>query len=137
MQTPIRFFGMIWTAASTSFVFVSGCSGSYGDSLHSDAGANTTSTPVQDDEKGAPSAVGTTGDPSGPPASAAGARLPKKCTSEADCAGACPRDAKGCTCADTPEGRLCIPTCDTDEECPILPERSLVCSAQKICTPKQ
>src|SRR4051794_21015742 len=46
---------------------------------------------------------------------------PAPCTAEAECTNKCPPGAKGCTCATTPEGKACIPTCTADADCASLP----------------
>jgi hypothetical protein len=72
-----------------------------------------------------------------PPSGSGGATpLPKQCAAEQDCSGACPPEAKGCACADAPDGKRCLPTCTADADCPTLPGSALVCSPQKVCMPK-
>jgi hypothetical protein len=64
---------------------------------------------------------------------------PAACTVQADCeaADACPPDAtKGCTCTDTPQGKLCIPACDTDADCPEPSDQTLVCGQAGVCVPQ-
>ena len=61
------------------------------------------------------------------------------CTLESDCSaqGACPPDAaKGCTCAQTPQGQFCIPQCSTDADCPTPPDMTLICSPDGTCIPE-
>lgn len=63
---------------------------------------------------------------------------PVSCTIEADCGqqGACPQGAtKGCTCATTPDGKLCVPLCSTDNDCPQPPGQTLTCAEEGICIP--
>jgi len=63
---------------------------------------------------------------------------PTSCTEEADCLvpGACPTEAaKGCTCADTPDGSFCIPLCDSDADCPAPPGMVMICGTGGICVP--
>ena len=60
---------------------------------------------------------------------------PTSCAVEADCVGACPAGSVGCTCEATPMGDLCVPTCETDEDCPA--GEGLVCLlAKHICVPE-
>lgn len=60
---------------------------------------------------------------------------PKTCTGDADCAGACPPGAVGCTCGTTPMGKLCIPTCTKDADCPAgMMGETLTCK-QGVCAP--
>jgi hypothetical protein len=62
---------------------------------------------------------------------------PRACTTEADCAGACPAGSRGCTCADSPRGRSCVPSCTTDADCPTTPLGALRCEAMlRICVPR-
>ena len=53
-----------------------------------------------------------------PPADGGMTMGPKTCTQNSDCVGACPMGSKGCTCATTPMGKACIPTCTVDADCP-------------------
>ena len=65
---------------------------------------------------------------------------PMTCTVEADCqaAGACPEDAQlGCTCSTTPDGKFCVPTCNTTEDCPNPPDRTLICGTDNLCVPQE
>ena len=59
---------------------------------------------------------------------------PKSCTAEADCVGACPPGSIGCTCAATPMGKACIPTCAKDADCPMGMMGQLTCQ-QGVCAP--
>lgn len=60
---------------------------------------------------------------------------PKTCTSPADCNGACPQGSIGCTCANSPMGMICVPTCNTTADCPMGPMgMQLVCN-NGVCTP--
>ncbi len=68
-----------------------------------------------------------------------GSSGPTPCTVETDCdaAGACPPDATlGCTCAQTPTGRFCVPSCTTSADCPQPPGQTLVCGPQGFCVPQ-
>ena len=59
---------------------------------------------------------------------------PQSCMAEADCQGACPPGSQGCTCADSPMGMICVPTCTTAADCPDLPGMTFQCNGG-ICTP--
>jgi hypothetical protein len=61
---------------------------------------------------------------------------PTSCTSTADCADACPAGSAGCTCASTPAGQRCVPTCSTDADCPVLPGQAFTCRAG-TCVPSR
>ena len=64
---------------------------------------------------------------------------PTPCTQQLDCevARACPQDAtRGCVCAQTPQGKLCIPKCFASADCPKPPGQTLICSAQGTCIPQ-
>jgi hypothetical protein len=60
---------------------------------------------------------------------------PPPCSSDGDCVNACPSGSKGCTCATTPGGRGCVPTCSVSADCPVVPDGVLTCSASHVCTP--
>ena len=66
---------------------------------------------------------------------------PPSCVDESDCVDACPDGALGCTCAETPQGDLCVPTCANDDDCTDLaggPPGGLTCNeAEGICVPAQ
>lgn len=59
---------------------------------------------------------------------------PKSCTQASDCTGACPPGSDGCTCADSPMGMICVPTCTTSADCPMGPMGQLVCQ-NGVCVP--
>ncbi len=60
---------------------------------------------------------------------------PTSCTVEADCVDQCPAGSLGCTCEATPDGDLCVPTCEVDDDCPA--GEGLVClQAKGICVPE-
>lgn len=60
---------------------------------------------------------------------------PKVCTAAADCVGACPPGSVGCTCATTPMGMNCVPTCTKDADCPAgMMGQTLTCKAG-VCSP--
>jgi hypothetical protein len=65
---------------------------------------------------------------------------PVACEVEADCAAAdaCPPEAgMGCTCATDPMGqKMCVPLCQTDDDCPLDPVMSLICAPEGICVPE-
>jgi hypothetical protein len=60
---------------------------------------------------------------------------PKSCTTTADCNGACPQGSVGCTCADTPMGKICIPTCNTSADCPVGPNGQQLTCTNGTCVP--
>ena len=64
---------------------------------------------------------------------------PVSCTSDNDCLveGACPDDAAlGCSCATTPEGDFCIPSCNSDNDCPAIEGLTLICGMEGNCIPQ-
>jgi len=64
---------------------------------------------------------------------------PTACTDNSDCqaANACPPEAAlGCTCSTTPQGDFCIPSCNTDSDCPDPPDMTLVCGENGSCVPE-
>jgi hypothetical protein len=137
-----HFAHLVIGCIGASVLFAIGCGGG------TDVGGEPPVVSPQGDAS-APSAdeggPGETGDASRPPMKGGGAMsemggdapAPKACTSEKDCTGGCPAEAKGCTCAQTAMGRACIPTCTTDKDCPAPPPGVvLACSAQKTCVPK-
>lgn len=73
-----------------------------------------------------------------PPADG-GMMMGRACTMASDCTAmsACPMDARmGCTCATTPGGRVCVPSCMQDTDCPTPPMGALRCEqAMRICVP--
>ncbi len=67
--------------------------------------------------------------------SGTGTMGPKTCTAEADCVGACPPGSVGCTCGTTPMGKLCIPTCTKNADCPAgMGGQTLTCQ-NGVCAP--
>ena len=64
---------------------------------------------------------------------------PIKCESQADCdaPGGCEEVATmGCICVPDPGGqKRCIPACNTDADCPKLPDLELLCSPEGACFP--
>ncbi|MFH1533199.1 MAG: hypothetical protein ABIK09_20940 [Pseudomonadota bacterium] len=53
-----------------------------------------------------------------------------------DCSGTppCPSDAAlGCVCVPGSEGGACVPACNTDDDCPELPDVQLICLPEGIC----
>ena len=146
--------GIAQSLVIASYVVASGCSSSSEEppvSTAHDAGRDTRSAPavasngqpsaaVSPDQKSdasstppgpgdsAPPGPGPGGpEPGGPPGG------PQACSMEQDCAQACPEATKGCTCAQTPQGQLCVPKCDVDSDCPKHPGVTLVCSPAKTC----
>jgi hypothetical protein len=61
-----------------------------------------------------------------------GGMTPKSCTSAADCTGACPSGSQGCTCNQSPNGMICVPTCTTSSDCPS--GMNLMCQGG-VCVP--
>jgi len=60
---------------------------------------------------------------------------PKSCDDPSDCAGACPQGSVGCTCAQSPMGMICVPTCSKNTDCPAGPMgQQLVCQ-NGTCVP--
>ena len=124
------------SAAALALGLVVGCSGSSSDGS---GGGTPESQPVQVASSQGPTAPppGSAAPPgSGAPGGGGSTPAPKQCAAAADCTGACPPEARGCTCADAPDGKRCLPTCTTDQDCPALPGGALVCSAQKVCMPR-
>ena len=60
---------------------------------------------------------------------------PPSCEAEADCDDACPPEALGCTCADSPRGSICVPVCDQDADCEGLAPVDLFCGNRGFCVP--
>ena len=58
----------------------------------------------------------------------------KSCSAQSDCAGACPPGSQGCTCHQSPMGKVCVPTCTQASDCPVPPMGALTCQ-QGICVP--
>jgi hypothetical protein len=65
----------------------------------------------------------------------AGMTGPIACTSTAMCASACPPGSRGCTCATTPMGMRCVPTCTTVADCPMAPPGMTFMCRSGICGP--
>ncbi|MBI4512110.1 MAG: DUF1566 domain-containing protein [Deltaproteobacteria bacterium] len=62
---------------------------------------------------------------------------PKSCVTQTECEaeGACP-SSLGCTCAQMPNGKACIPKCNTTDDCPPPPSGvTLICGPEKLCVP--
>jgi len=60
---------------------------------------------------------------------------PKACTVAADCVGECPPGSVGCTCGTTPMGKVCVPTCTKNADCPAgMMGQTLTCQ-QGVCAP--
>jgi len=77
------------------------------------------------------------GPPDGGQMGGPGGNGPPACEVEADCDDACPADALGCTCAETPRGRACLPVCDVDADCEDLAPVALFCGGEGICVPRR
>ena len=60
---------------------------------------------------------------------------PQSCQSAADCTGACPPGSKGCTCSDSPMGKICVPTCTVAADCPTGPSGQSLQCMNGICVP--
>ncbi|HCP48405.1 MAG TPA: hypothetical protein DIU15_20375, partial [Deltaproteobacteria bacterium] len=62
---------------------------------------------------------------------------PPTCENESDCEGACPDGSLGCTCHERFDGaRICVPTCERDEDCPEGALGQLICLEDVgICAP--
>jgi hypothetical protein len=56
------------------------------------------------------------------------------CTMVSDCTNACPSGSIGCTCASSPMGMVCVPTCNTTADCPTGGPMTLTCH-MGICAP--
>jgi hypothetical protein len=61
-------------------------------------------------------------------------QMPRTCSSEAMCTGACPPGSLGCTCRDPGGGAVCIPTCSAAVPCPPGPSGELQCQ-DGVCVP--
>jgi hypothetical protein len=60
---------------------------------------------------------------------------PPTCSTDADCAGKCPPETKGCACHTNPRGeQRCAPTCQTDADCPTGKDGRGSCT-DGICRP--
>jgi hypothetical protein len=60
---------------------------------------------------------------------------PKACTQVSDCTNACPPGSYGCTCATTPMGMRCVPTCLTNANCGTSPMGMQLYCRNGICAP--
>ena len=60
---------------------------------------------------------------------------PKACTTAADCTGACPPGSQGCTCGNSPQGMICVPTCTVSADCPTSPQGQPMTCNQGTCRP--
>jgi len=61
---------------------------------------------------------------------------PQSCQMESECTNACPPGSMGCTCANSPMGMICVPTCQNDNDCPSGPMGQLRCETNMgICVP--
>ena len=57
------------------------------------------------------------------------------CETDADCEGDACRSPDGCVCAETPRGSACVPTCETDDDCPMVGQMQLICGEEGYCAP--
>ena len=57
------------------------------------------------------------------------------CETDEDCIEACPPGSLDCVCHESPrEDKVCVPTCNTDDDCPETPSDSMICDeAEGIC----
>jgi hypothetical protein len=60
---------------------------------------------------------------------------PKSCTDASECAGACPQGSMGCTCAQSPMGMICVPTCQKNADCPPGPMGGQLVCQNGTCVP--
>lgn len=63
-----------------------------------------------------------------------GGMMARSCTAASECTSACP-GARGCTCASTPMGMVCVPTCSTATDCPMGPAGVTLQCRMGICAP--
>jgi len=85
--------------------------------------------------KGKVAAGTNTGGGTGGTGGTGGGTGPKACTTAADCTGACPAGSTGCTCGNSPQGMICIPTCTTSADCPTGPQGQQMTCNQGTCRP--
>jgi hypothetical protein len=111
--------------ATDTFPYVNGCYHGVAESGNGGPGrGGTGGGPGDGTADGGTTGGGTGG---GPPA----------CEQQSDCDGACPEDAQGCTCHQTPQGnKICVPTCDEDADCPDPPSVTLICNNNNFCVPQ-
>lgn len=60
---------------------------------------------------------------------------PASCVVDADCTGANCVSPLGCSCFETPDGKLCVPHCKVDADCPDPPNIKLQCAPDGFCKP--
>ena len=65
----------------------------------------------------------------------AGMMGPRACTTTADCTGACPAGARGCTCSSSPMGMICVPPCAVTADCPAGPMGMALQCRMGVCQP--
>lgn len=65
----------------------------------------------------------------------AGAMGPRACASQTDCTNGCPPAARGCTCATTPMGMRCVPTCASNNDCGTGPMGMTLMCRSGVCLP--
>lgn len=86
--------------------------------------------------RGTPGAgVGMEGGGTGGGGTGGGGMGPQSCNTEADCQGACPPGSLGCTCSDSPMGKVCVPTCNTTADCPDGPPGVTFQCSGGLCVP--
>lgn len=81
--------------------------------------------------------------PQGPPPDGLGGDMggehgggPATCATDADCLGTNCMGLLGCTCVETPSGKICVPLCKVASDCPAPPDVELECAADGKCKPK-
>jgi hypothetical protein len=93
---------------------------------------------MQGQHDGGPSPMQDAG-PMPPPDGGPGGSGPqggKSCATEADCQGACPQGSAGCTCHESPQGLMCVPTCASAADCPVLPGQPPFACNTGVCVPQ-
>ena len=57
------------------------------------------------------------------------------CKTDEDCVDACPPTSIGCICHESPrDDMVCVPTCNTDDDCPKTPSGGMICDEDEgIC----
>mgnify|MGYP002635683940 CR=1 FL=1 len=77
------------------------------------------------------------GGSSGGGSSGGGAGGPASCAANADCNGKCPAGSAGCTCHQSPQGKICVPTCKSTSDCPKDQGGQQMSCDQGICKPSK
>ena len=57
------------------------------------------------------------------------------CETDADCEGDACMSENGCACAETPMGNMCVPNCETDDDCPEGPNGMALVCTDGVCGP--